>query len=266
MADLEDIMAVLAGVVTGAIYPNGTGQAPVTGFQASIFPGWPVPKALDDAMAAGRVQVSIYADDAEAVTTRYLPEWREVSRETPTVAVSVAGSTVTLVGTVSAHAIGVAIGPAKIMYAMQRSDTLSTAAAALGAAIQTQTGLTATSSGAQITVNTTLPIAPLVSVPGRMARELTRQMRDFMITVWAPNPNARRMTGAAVTLALSKMLSLNLGDGSVGRMTYRRTRLSDELQTAAVYRRDIIFTVEYPTLEFRDAYEVAAPQLALAAS
>lgn len=264
MADVEDIMAVLASVVTGALYPEGTGSGPVTGFETHVFPGWPVPSALDTAIAALKVQVSVYVDAQEAATTRYLPEWRELSREVSSLVVVVSGSTITLSGIPSPGSIGIRVGRTlDFMYPVQLNDTLSSAAAGLAALISAT--VPATSAGPVITVSTTLPMVALASVPGRMAREVARQARDFMISVWAPTPDARRLTGKAIQEKLSGMLSLALGDGSVGRMTYKRTRVSDEMETAAIYRRDVVFTIEYPTLEIRDAYEVATAQVVIAA-
>ena len=51
-----------------------------------------------------------------------------------------------------------------------------------------------------------------------------------------------------VDTALAAMTFIDLPDTSVGRISYRNTAVFDQSQSAILYRRDLVYSVEYPTI------------------
>ena len=77
-----------------------------------------------------------------------------------------------------------------------------------------------------------------------------------MITIWAPDDAARSAISSVIKVALDSQpnlagefsFELTLPDGSQGIIRYVRTYMFDTGQVANVYRRDLIYQVEYPTI------------------
>jgi hypothetical protein len=61
MSDSFDVMDALVGLITPAVYPNGTGAASVSGSAVTIFSGWPTQSSLDTALTATNSFVSVFA-------------------------------------------------------------------------------------------------------------------------------------------------------------------------------------------------------------
>jgi hypothetical protein len=76
---------------------------------------------------------------------------------------------------------------------------------------------------------------------------LGRQEQEFRISVWAPNPQVRDQACSFVTAGLAAISFLTLADGSGGRIRYKSTASIDDDQASSIYRRDLIYTVEYAT-------------------
>ena len=77
-----------------------------------------------------------------------------------------------------------------------------------------------------------------------------------MVSVWCPTPVGRDGLAAAIDNALSNMDWLPLADGSVGRLLYHGTIETDESENANLYRRNLDYTVEYPT-----TMQMSGPQM-----
>lgn len=84
---------------------------------------------------------------------------------------------------------------------------------------------------------------------GHVARELKRQTCGVMITVWAPSPTPRDLVAAAIDVYLAANQRMTGPDGFQLWSKYRSTILDDASQKAGLYRRDIIYDVEYPTTQ-----------------
>jgi len=85
MADISEVLVVLAAQAAAAVYPNGTGQASVANCDIRVYPGWPNAAALDNDLLAGKVNISVYPTQSEKNTTRYERRWQTQVRNTPTV-------------------------------------------------------------------------------------------------------------------------------------------------------------------------------------
>lgn len=80
------------------------------------------------------------------------------------------------------------------------------------------------------------------------SRETRRQTKQFQITIWANAPDTRDTLGRALDAALSDTFRLTLPDGSQAVLAYRGGRLTDDRQTANLYRRDSTAEVNFATL------------------
>jgi len=253
MADVVDVEKAVAQIVTNCLYPNGDSQPSVIGNACKVHRGWPVPSQLDADLAASNLTVSIFPmAGAERNTTRLTTDPQTLNIPAPTITATISGQTITFAGTVAgAQNVGVMIGdwlPAQTAYISPATptDTLTTIAAGL-AALLVAAGIAATASGAVLTLPTTIIASAMVGVFGTEWQELKRQERAIMVTLWCPTHQMRDIAGPIIDLALVQSEHLLLGDGSGARMVYQRTMISDERQTVEIYRRDLIYMVEYGT-------------------
>ena len=79
--------------------------------------------------------------------------------------------------------------------------------------------------------------------------ELRRQTKGFQVIVWTSTPAQRDTASAIVDKAFAKLEFLSLTDGSAARILYVMTRENDAPQKELLYRRDLFYSVEYPTTD-----------------
>lgn len=248
MADQSDVEAALAGVVGGALYPTGlSGPCAVPQAICRIYRGWPVSAALDADLAAGLVNVSVIAVPGHSLnTTRWADIWSMQPLTTPTLLASVAGNAATFSGTASAGQVAALVaGTRAAAYRTETGDTPASVAAALGRQMLL-TGA-AVVSGATVT----LPGVPLllarVEADQPVLRQTRRQLQAFKVTAWCPDPLTRDAIGSAIDAALSGIDFIGLADGTSGRLRYLASNVSDRWEDAALYRRELTYSVDYPT-------------------
>ena len=119
----------------------------------------------------------------------------------------------------------------------------------------------ATSLGAVITVGATYSglIVARTAAPGTISREISRQERGMLVTIWAPSPQARASIATLLMTAILKIDFLALPDGSAAWLRYRQSNESDGKENAMAYRRDIGLWVEYANIETAIGYPITAP-------
>lgn len=251
MADLSDVSNTLVGVIAGILYPNGTAQPSVIGADCRIGSGWPTSAQLDPDLKAGIVNVSVYPMNIERDVPHFMEAWLLINHFAPTVTLTASARTVTVGGTLPTPAIAqnvaAVIGGNAFAYSVQASDTLNSIASALATLIAvTYPGTT--SSGAVITLPTSAPQVSLrTGGTALMGKEVGRQVRDYRMVIWAPTPALRDATAKAIDPVLRQMNFLTLPDGFGGRLKYARTDIVDQQEKANLYRRDLCYSVEYPT-------------------
>lgn len=257
MADLTDVANALVTLVSATLYPNGIGQASVAGVGVRVYQGWPNPEQLDPDLRATTpiCHVSVYPRPEEKNTTRYMPTWKQTSVNTPTLTLTIAGQAVTVGGTVplasNPHVVMVMGNGKPYVYAVLATDTLNSIAAALAALIAADIAGTA-AAGAVITLpNSARLQAARVGVTGTAVREVRRQERSFQIGIWADTPAHRDSIAQAIDPVLAFTTFLALPDGTSGRLIYRSSMVSDQLQKDRLYRRDLFYSVEYATTQDR---------------
>ena len=255
MADISEVLVVLAAQAAAAVYPNGTGQASVANCDIRVYPGWPNAQALDADLLAGKVNISVYPTPQEKNTTRYVRRWQPVVRNTPTVTLTLDGAHVTVGGSIPLpffpQNLAILIGTNGYTYPMQESDTLATIATGLALQIPG-----ASSSGAVITV----PAGPTpvlrVGSTGTAIQEIRRQKRLIQITIWAPTPALRDTVAKAVDVVLADLAFLTMPDGTGARSVYQDSPMTDSLEKAKTYRRDLRYNVEFATTKQMTTAEV----------
>ena len=245
MADIDDVLTALGNLIANAIYPNGTNHSSSVAAQIKIYPGWPVPNALDTDIAAGNAHISIFPRPEERNTTRYPAEFQASTVSPATLSATVSGHTVTIGGTVTVpQAIMVLTNFSRQAYSyfVQHGDTLSTIATALAALIPN-----ATATGAVITISGIYDLSTQIITSGAAIKEVRRQERLIQMVIWAPTPALRTAIARVIDPLLAQTERFTLPDGSSARLTYKNSPMNDMLQKATIYRRDLFYTVEYAT-------------------
>ena len=255
MADLSQVETAIVEIVAAALYPDGTDNPSALNQPVRIYRGWPVPNALNHDLANGMLNVSVYPQDTESRTTRYMPEEIDLPRVAPTLTLTADAETVTVGGTPCVCNAAVFAGGKVYVYPVQASDTLAGIAAALATLINAD--YPATSSGPVITVaNASTRVGGI----GNTVKEIRRQKRGFQITCWCPDPETRDALASLIDSALAGIDYLALPDGTAGRMLYERSKVFDEGQENGLYRRDLFYSVEYGTTVTGTAAEIVTVQ------
>jgi hypothetical protein len=91
---------------------------------------------------------------------------------------------------------------------------------------------------------------------GSVIREIKRQKRGFQITFWCPTEALRDLIVPPCDVVLANTDYLSLPDGSLGRLIYVGSRVSDRVEREGLYRRDLIYSVEYGTTQTMTAAQV----------
>jgi hypothetical protein len=248
MADQADVETALASLVANALYPNGTAAASAVGTVCRVYRGFPTAPALDADLAAGVVNVSVAAaTGAVKNVTRYPRVWRNVAPVPATLTVTLGPQTASFAGRCAVGQLaGVAANGALFPYAVQANDTPATVASNLAALLRVA-GWLVDYSGTTISVpGASLFTARVVNGAGAL-QEIKRQVQDFKISLWCPDPASRDAVAPVIDEALAAPNFLALADGSSARLIFTGTDAQDGAADATLYRRDITYSAEYPT-------------------
>lgn len=226
-----------------------------------IYRGWPIAAELDADLLAGTAHVSVFSmPNTERNTTRYPRDDIEVAPPVHTLIAAVNGNTITIGGTVAVpqNVIALAGTRSAYPYGVQANDTLATIATALAALIAADYPGTAA-------------VGPVITVAGKpgvlQARiassakvwtEQKRQERAIDIICWCPTPAMRDILAGAIDLALSEMDFITMPDKGAARLRYEKSPETDDAEKVQLFRRDLIYMVEYATASVTDAYEIGA--------
>lgn len=255
MASLTDVLKQIAAQVAAIAYPNGTGQPSATGIPIRVYPGWPIPNVLETDLAAGSAHISVYPAGKDRKTTRYIGRgWTQLTTPSHTVVMTVVGSVVTLSGTISLQNLMINLNGVSYVYAMQFTDTLTSAATALASMIPG-----ASSTGPVITLTGAHDVFARVGGFGVAYKETKRQEQSVQIIVWAPTPAVRDAVASPIDSALSDGNSIYFTDGSYGIIRSAGSLMTDQLQKAGLYRLDLFYLIDYATTQTMQAAEIVAP-------
>ena len=246
MADQSDIETSLVALISGALYPQGTGEPSIPGQPCRIYRGWPNAPALDADLAAGLVTVTVSSIDGTARnTTRYPDTWLS-DPPLPTLLVSAAANTVTFGGSADVGQLaGIAADGKTYVYRTQPNDTPALVAANLAA--QARADHFVLLSGSTITLEGVADLFARVAADGSAQLEIRRQMQRFRTTIWCSDPSVRDTVATLVDLALASLRFITLADNTQARLLFAGGSTIDRSENASLYRRDLLYDIEYPT-------------------
>jgi len=253
VASIEQVLEAVADLCTASLYPNGPLSPGVVPANVLSYPGWPERQSLDQAMQAGNVHVSVFADAAERNTTAYGAQWREGAREAATYGVTVEGRAITVTGGPPAvyapQNLAVIVDGVGYVAQAQPGDMAEHLAGRLLAELAPAYPA-ATLVGAVVTLPPGATITAVrLGVTASATRETKRQARDIRVSVWAPTPELRRAVSEVLDPALSALDLMELPDGSRARAIYRASPIIDEAERQLIYRRDFVYTLDFATLQ-----------------
>lgn len=246
MPDRSDVEQALAGLVADTLYPNGSGSDSVIGNVCKIYRGWPVANALETDLEQGIVHVSV-VPIAGAVRdrTRYSTEWQGVSPPA-TVTVSVASDYVTFAGPGGPGQVaGIRVDERAYAYRMRTGDSAALVAAVLAADIRADRPAVAT--GSSVYLLNGRNILARVVTDGHGGQEFRRQEGRFRVSFWCPDPVIRDGTVSLVDTALAALTFMDVG-GWACRLQLTGESSTDDGAAAGLWRRDLLYSVEYPTV------------------
>lgn len=266
MADSSDVEIALVTAIDTILYPTGkVGNPPpsILGVAARIERGWPDQVALDADLRAGYVNVSVFArQSTERSTTRYSTQREDGAVQATSYTLAAAGQVVTVGGAAPAiytpQNLAVFVNGRFYVYQALTGQTPAQVAAALQALIVAAVAGT-TVVGAAITLPASARIGALrVGATGSASQEVGRSEQQFQIGLWCPTAALRDAAARAIDPALRGLNRITLSDGSIARITFHGGFGSDGGQKAILYRRDLIFTVEYASILLSTAAQMVA--------
>lgn len=247
MADQADVETALVSLAAATLYPNGPDQPSVPGPDCRIYRGWPNAAALDGDLSAGRINVTVFpTSDPSQLTTRFAEQWLGTP-VTPGLAVAVQGGSVTLSGSADPGQVaGILADEHAYVYRTQAGDTPALVAANLAA--QARADWMVMLAGPAVTLHGPARVIARVAADASVLKEIRRQEQGFRITCWCPTPASRDVTATTIDQALAGITFLDMPNSTRARIIYNGTAVFDQSQDALLYRRDLLYRVEYPTI------------------
>ena len=246
MADLADVEIALVELIAG-LFPDGVVPGPLTAAPCRVYRGWPVESALDADMAAGIVNVSVFSVPGSGRNTTRWGIEDTILAGTPALTVAVVGgNSVVFGGRASAgQGVGLLVGATTYVYQTHSGDTPGSVVAALAGAAGRDRRVWA--SGTVITLPDTSEVVARVVANGSALQEVRRQEQTLRISLWCPDPALRDAATGMVDVGLATQAFVPFADGSMGRLRYAGTTVIDQQAGAHLYRRELMYVVEYPT-------------------
>lgn len=264
MADTSDVENELVDLIAAVIYPAGTSQPSIVNATVGIERGWPTANDLDQELGAGQAIISVFPPPGlERNTTRWPREEQLLTAPTHTLTAQIAGNVVTLGGTVSLPQNVVVVCSGMVFaYGVQAGDTLASIAANLAEVLAEQfPGTSSVGPALTIQGHSGIPNARVAS-SGQIYVEQSRQEKTYWITCWCPTPAMRDLLAPAVDVALKQLDFITVGtEQSQARIRYVNSNVSDEAQKVQIYRRDLVYSIEYGTGTITSATETAAVEV-----
>ncbi len=144
------------------------------------------------------------------------------------------------------QSVGVLVDGHAHIYQVRDFDTIGGIAANLAAMIRSNRVVHL--SGNDLIIPGAVQLVARAVTNGKTFTEARRQERELRSVVWCPGPDLRDWIAGSIDHAFAGMPFLTTGDNVQARITYKGTSIYDQAQNSQLYRRDLIYTVEYPTI------------------
>lgn len=257
MADIDDVTSQFAAMASSACFPNGENAASVTGGKSDIFvaQGWPKQAELPRQIAAGVTNISVISIAGGKSDCFQTLDKAYVIRP----AVHGMSASTVLSGLTAIVTIAGAPGQGEFLTIVAAGEAYSRGGATVAEILAALNADIAGSSisGSSITVPTNR-VTVHVGASATMGIVTHRQRAMINITVWAPSPQARSNISAAIDVALKASNRIVMPDTTQATYSFSHLHQTDVDETKSIYRRDLVFAVEYATLETFEAYEVTS--------
>lgn len=260
MADISDVTSYLVSAATAAVYPNGTVQPSVAAMDVRLFEGWPLPDQLDldlngktlvNNVPVARTNgplanISVFPMLGTTLASYQIQDnTKVISYPTFGLVVSIVGGVINVSGTPNSGEYLTVIADANAFSATGASA--AAVISALAAFFATKySGVSSTSSTLTIPYGRTLVVRQ--GGQGVLGKVTHRQRQSVMVTVWSPTHEVRSILSAAVDNAIKANFKVAMPDTSQILILYNRTNVIDDKQMTTLYRRDLVYDVEYATV------------------
>jgi len=276
MADISDVTAYLTTAIVAAVYPNGTSQPSVATMDVRVFEGWPMPDQFDLDMAGKTLvndvpttrgkgplaNVSVFPMLGTTLASYQIQDnVKVISYPAFGLVVSIVGGVINVSGTPNAGE-----------YLTVVADNYAFSATGVSAAViiselatffaTKYTGVSSTASTLTIPYGRTLVVRQ--GGQGVLGKVTHRQRQAVMITVWSPTHEARTIIAAAVDVAIKANFKVSMPDTSQILILYNRTNIIDDRQMTTIYRRDLVYDIEYATLQQFPGFVVTTVDVSVA--
>lgn len=266
MADISDLTNAVTSTIAGALLTNFTTGASVLGYTMKVYTGWPMNDQLDTDLANADRQylkngtiapsdyichISVIAGSDLAInTTRFLPQTYALPTNYPTINVTVTATTASFSGTVTisntvgmtSQVLGVR-GPS-YFYRPSSTDTIRSLTSIFASQIPTGSVV-----GTHIQWASSISVSLASYADQQYLQEVRRQRQTVRISVWTPTSFIRSQVAAAVDQTINAIRYHSFPDGSAsGPFLYKGTYQDDIPASAHLWRRDLIFETDYPTV------------------
>ena len=246
MADQSDVENAIADLAANALYPEGAEAASLPGPPCRVYRGWPNPIALNADLASGRINVTIFAGNAAPrLVTHFAEEWLSTPT-VPPLLVSISNASVTFTGDATpGQLVGIRVDGQPYTYRTRENDSPALIAATL--AVQIRVTRIVHLHAASFDIPGATDLVARIVADSVALKEIRRQRLALRISCWCPSPITRDATAAAIDAALAITPFIPLSDGSRGRLIFAGGAVQDQSENASLYRRDLLYDVEYAT-------------------
>lgn len=258
MADLSDVSNTLANVIRDAFYPNGTSNPSVVPSVGTIrvYPGWPTPKNLENDLPLNNVHVTVWPLPTNRNTTRFREDWVTNFINDPSLEIIISGSHATITGTNdgSKQTCVIIMNNIGYAYTVQSGDTVNTIAQALAALIPSASAVANV-----ITIPAAFSLIGRVTVTGESIMEFKRQQQLFQVSLWTVSYVARAACAPIIDKSIGFLKRFVLPDNFFAAINHMHTKEFDQFDKTPVYRRDLVYQIEYATTQTEIDYTITDP-------
>ena len=260
MADISDVTAAIVQIAGAALYPPGQVLPnSVCGLQVNIFEGWPMPAQLDADIKAHMACVSVFPVPGTSSDPGQVMDFdpKIVVPAVHGMTAAVVNNAFLITGTPGAgeYATVILNGNLSWSYVRVAGDTAASVMAALAALILANVaGVTVGVPG--VTIPGAISLVVRIGAPATAGEILHRQKQQMRVSIWAPDPASRTAIAKVVDVALKQQNIIALPDTSGLILNYYGTNIDDIPEKANIFRRDIIMSAQWDTLNTYQVYEI----------